>query len=468
MKDLIETLYPLNRCLLGEGYDKGLEYINNIIKLDILEFPSGTEFGTWKVPNEWIVRDAWVKDPDGNKIIDYKKDPLSLVIGIKPFHGIVTLDELRKHWYYDEDNHDAIPYMFKFYPKENIEMGDRAIGQSLNEWGFCVRKTDVLEKIPQGCENGICMPELKEIDPEVGKIMVEGGDYKPKWKDKLKEGDYEVFIDTEYKPGTMKLGVHTIKGDEREILLFAHLDHPFQANDNLSGVACLVDLAQRLKSKHTIKIIFCPETIGSIAYAMTQDLSKVDFMLAVDICGNDNSIALQKTFTPHRINDIAQLALFSLEKDFRRGAFRATIGSDEYVFNDPEINIPGIMLSRHNYKEYHNSDDTPDKINYEKIEEMGKAIEKIIEYWDKDFIPKRNFKAPLRRSKYDIQSSNPQFNLSWDYMIYGMDGKKSFAELCSMYGLSFEHSYNAITKMIEDEKINCVNPSKKSVKKTTK
>lgn len=468
MKELITNLYNTNRTLLGEGFDNALEYIKHLIGLEILEFPSGTKLGTWTVPNEWIVRDAWVKDPEGNKIIDYQKDPLSLVIGVKPFHGIVSLEELRKHWYYDEDNHNTVPYMFKYYGKENIENGDTAINQEMNEWGFCVRKTDVLEKIEQGCENGICIPELKKIDPKVGKVMIEGQDYSPKWKDKLKEGDYEVFIDTEYRPSKMKLGVHTIKGDEREILLFAHLDHPFQANDNLSGVACLVDLAKKIKSKHTIKIIFCPETIGSIAYALTQDLTKVDFMLAVDICGNDNNILLQKSFLPHRINDIAHLALFGMELNHRKGAFRATIGSDEYAFNDPQIGVPGILLSRHPYREYHNADDTEDKIHYDKIEEMGKVIEKIIEYWDADFIPKRKFKAPLRRSKYGIQSSNPQFNLSWDYIIYSIDGKKYLSELCSSYGLNFEQLLKVFNEMKENGDLCSIDNSKKRKQKTSK
>ena len=458
MQKLIENLYPMNRCLLGEGYDNALEYIKHLIDLEVLEFKSGTKLGTWVVPDEWVVRDAWVKDPNGNKIIDYQKDPLSLVIGVRPVnHAFVDLAELKKHWFYDEDNHDTIPYMFKYYGKDEV-------GQ---EWGFCVRKNDVLEKIPQGCEGGVCMPELKEIDPTVGKVRIQGEDYEPKWKDKLPEGQYEVFIDTEYKPGKMKLGVHTIPGDEREILLFAHLDHPFQANDNLSGVACLVDLAKKLKSKHTIKIIFCPETIGSIAYALTQDISKVDFVLALDICGNDGQILLQKSFQPHRINDVAHTALFGLELTHKHAPFRATIGSDEYVFNDPEINIPGIMLSRHPYKEYHNSDDTPDKINYEKIEEMGKVIEKIIEYWDVDFIPVRKFIAPLRRSKYNIQSKNPQFNLSWDYLIYSIDGKRYLSELCSLFGIPFEQALKVFEEMIKDGDIKR-NISKIKVKKTSK
>lgn len=453
MEEIIKNIYPMNVTLLGAGYDNALEYLKKLIKLDIIEIPSGTKLETWTVPDEWIVRDAWVKDPDGNKIIDYKKDPLSLVVGTKRTHLMVELEELKKHWYYDEDNHNTVPYMFKYYQKETDDRLPGNYPGNEDFWGFCVRKTDVLEEIPE-----------EELDKSTA-IKMEGKDYIPRWRDKLKEGTYEVFIDTEYKPGTMKIAVHTIPGDEREILLFAHLDHPYQANDNLSGVACLVDLATRLKSKHTIKIIFCPETIGSIGYALTQDISKVDFVLAVDICGNDNTLALQKSFLPHKLNDIASLALFSQEKDYRKGPFRATIGSDEYIFNDPKFNIPGILLTRYPYPEYHNADDTPDKINYDKIKETQKVIEKIIEYWDKDFIPIRNFKGPLHRSKYDIQSSDPQFNLSWDYFIYGMDGKKSLSELCSMFGLNFEQTYPIIINMVNNDDCS-ISVSEKGKRKT--
>ena len=187
-------------------------------------------------------------------------------------------------------------------------------------------------------------------------------------------------------------------------------------------------------------------------------------MLALDICGNDNNILLQKSFIPHRINDIAHLVLFGMELNHRKGAFRATVGSDEYAFNDPQIGIPGILLSRHPYREYHNADDTPEKIHYDKIEEMGKVIEKIIEYWDADFIPKREFKAPLRRSKYGIQSSNPQFNLSWDYLFYSLDGKKYLSELCSMFGLNFEQVLKVLNEMEKNGDISGSNNSKGGIK----
>jgi len=424
-KNIIETLYPMNRCLLGEGYDNALEFIDHLIPLEILEFPSGTKVGTWTIPQEWVIRDAWIKDPEGKKIADYKKNPLCLVVGSTPQKFHTDLKGLKQNLYYSDEFSSAIPYVFKYYD---------------DDWGFCFSKEQLREP-------------LTEIDDTLPRN--EDGSIAVKTQDKLKQGSYEVLIDSEYKPGIMKLGVHTIKGkSDREILLFAHLDHPFQANDNLSGVACLIDLASRLKAEHTIKIIFCPETIGSTAYALTQDLSKVDFVIAIDICGNTNSILLQKAFDGEdRINRVAHLAIHSFSQAYRKGNFRNTIGSDEYAFNDPKIGIPGILLSTHPYKEYHTDQDTPDKIDYEMIDKTGKIIEKIIEIYEKDYIPVRKFKGQIMRSKYNIQSPSPQMNLSWDYLIYSIDGKKTLAELCSDYGLNFDYAYGIFEKLLKDKVI---------------
>jgi aminopeptidase-like protein len=460
MKDIIETLYPMNACLLGEGYDNRLEYIKHLIDLKVIDVPSGTQFGTWVVPDEWVVRDAWVK-LNGEKIIDFKVDPMSLVVGSLPFQGTVTKAELMEHLNFSEENPDSIPYTFNYYDKK---------------WGFSVAKNKFKEKIVYdengniNCEGGDCNFDLKEIDPLVGKVQIEGVDYKPKFKDALPEGDYEVFIDTEYKKGVMKLGVHTIKGElDKEILLFAHLDHPYQANDNLSGVACLVDLATKIKSKYTIKIILCPETIGSVAYGATQDLSNVEFVLAVDICGNTNSLLMQKSWdTEHRINRVAHVALQGIGESFRKGNFRNTIGSDEYYFNDPAVGIQGILLSTHPYKEYHTNNDTPEKIDYAQIEKTQKAIQKIIEVWENDFIPVRKFKGPLMRSRYQVQTSSPQLNLSYDYMIYSIDGKRSLAELCCEYGLNFDFTLDLMLKLETDGQISRSHIGEIKIKKASR
>lgn len=413
MKQIIEDLYPMNRCLLGEGFDNALKYIDTLIPLKVHSFKSGTKFGMWEVPNEWIVRDAWVKK-NGEIFLDYKKDPLSLVVGSLPFHGTVDAEELKKHLHYSSEQPSAFFYEYKYYDKD---------------WGFTIPMNRIFKK------EGDAMVSIFE------------------------EGDYEVMIDTEYRPGTMKFGVHTIKGKtDKEILLFAHLDHPFQANDNLSGVACLVDIVRHLKPEHhshTIKLVFCPETIGSIAYALTQDLSKVDFVIALDAIGNthEGGIMLQKALDPNAyINTVANLAMRN-QGGYRQGAFRSMIGSDEYVFNDPQIGVPGIMLTTHPYPQYHTSFDTPETISYETIERVQKVIIKIIEIYEKDYTPERKFSAPLFRSRYKLQSTGKAQNLAWDYFVYNMDGEATLAELCLTYGLNFDLTYGQLESLIADKEI---------------
>ena len=177
-------------------------------------------------------------------------------------------------------------------------------------------------------------------------------------------------------------------------------------------------------------------------------------MIAVDICGNDNSLLAFKTLNQNTKLDFAtHCALQSMGKQYRKARFRSTIGSDETVFNDPKINIPGILLSRHPYKEYHTNKDTPDKINYEKIQETADYIIKIIDIYEKDFIPVRNFHGPLMRSRYGMQSISKQVNLNRDYFFYAMDGKKSLVELCGEYEMPFDVVYEEIKKIEADGKI---------------
>jgi aminopeptidase-like protein len=263
----------------------------------------------------------------------------------------------------------------------------------------------------------------------------------------------------------MKIGQVEIPGETtEEVLLFAHLDHPYQANDNLSGVACLIDIAKRIKTKYTIKIVFCPETIGSIAYAHTQDLSKVKFAIAVDICGNDKPILLLKAFEPQAwINRVAHCAFQMAAKPYRKAPFRSTIGSDETVFNDPAIGIPSLLLTTHPYDEYHTDQDTPEKINYEKITEVADMVMKIIEVAEKDFIPERLFKGQLRRSKFNIQSSVPQVNLNLDYLFYSLNGKSTLAELCADFELNFDTIHETIKKIEAAGYIRCLDIGKRAL-----
>ena len=330
----------------------------------------------------------------------------------QPFKGKVDREELKKHLYFSEENKEAYPYEYSFYEKK---------------WG-------------------VCLPHNKIFDKD--------------GKDKLKKGEYEVNIDVEFKPGTMKVATHTIPGKtDREIILLAHLDHPHQANDNLSGVACLIDLVKKIKPKdkeHTIKLVFCPETIGSIAYVSTKDISKVDFVVAVDICGNDNGVLYQRTFEEeHRLNRLVDLAVKeSITEDnteeYRFGEWRHMIGSDEYPFTDPQVGIPGLLLTRYPYHEYHTSFDTPDKINVKKIEHVQKIIMNLIKIYEKDYIPSRVGRLPVHRTTYGVQVPFHVVNRTLDYLLFNVDGEKYLSDIVYGLNLNYEFCYDYFEKLKKD------------------
>ncbi len=407
----------MNRNLLGEGYDTALEYINMLVPLKVMKVPSGTKVGTWYVPDEWIIRDGWIK-LNGEKLVDYKKDPLCVTVYSLPVNKTVKWEELKKHLHVSDEQPGAYSYDYRFYDKD---------------WGFSMPKDKV------GSTGKYLLPE---------------------------DGDYEVFIDAEHVEGTMKIGVHTIPGKtDREILLFAHLDHPYQANDNLSGVACVLGMVKKIqeaKFDHTIKIIFCPETIGSIAYAELANISKVDFVFAIDSVGNDNTLLFQKAYNKmDRSNFCLHLAVAGQGVSYRKGDFRLVAGADEYYFNDPKVNIPGFFLTRLPYEEYHTSADTPDKIKYDKIEEVQKVVLKMIEIYEKDFIPERLFKGPLMRSKFGIQASDKNLNRELDFLMYDMDGKKWLSELVIGLGIDFDYAYKILQVLIKSDVITSSSHSSK-------
>ncbi len=439
--DIIKQLFRDN-YLMGAGYNKSLGDLSQVLPLDIIRVASGTKFDTWTVPDEWIIKDAWVKF-NGEKVIDLKDNPLTVMIYSQSIHETMPKAEFIKHLSYSDEKPESVPYEFSFYEKN---------------WGFSVKKDFVFKKAPAVCEPGKECPDVFTNESNIP------------------DGDYEVFIDAEFKQGVMQIGVHTIPGKtDREILLFAHLDHPYQANDNLSSVQVLVDLASRLKAEHTIKMIFCPETIGSIAYANMADISKVEFVIALECVGSNNPLLIQKSYDEYaKINYAAHLAVHELGITYMKGLFRQLIGSDEYYFNDPLVGIPGILLSRwakpnyDSYPEYHTSADTPETVNPEMIKETEDVVEKIIEIYEKDYIPKRTQKGVLMRSSIGAHTPYKSINRDLDYLWYDCDGKKRLSEIVIPLGLTFTQAYTFFETLEKNNLIKHENSSPNTRKRTVK
>jgi len=73
--NLAKVLFPINRSITGDGVRETLNILKKVNPLlKIKKIPSGTKIFNWTVPEEWNVKDAWIKDSKNKKIIDFKKN----------------------------------------------------------------------------------------------------------------------------------------------------------------------------------------------------------------------------------------------------------------------------------------------------------------------------------------------------------------------------------------------------------
>ena len=214
--DCVADLYPICRSITGAGVRETLARLQGIVPMSIHEVPSGTAAFDWTVPNEWNIRDAWVKDMRGERVIDFARSNLHVVNYSAPIRARMSLAELRPHLFTLPDHPDWIPYRTTYYNQA---------------WGFCMSQRQL---------------------------------------DALPEADYEVCIDSSLSPGALTYGEAHIPGaTAEEVLISCHICHPSLANDNLSGVAVAAYLARHLRTlalRYSYRILFIPGTIGAIAW----------------------------------------------------------------------------------------------------------------------------------------------------------------------------------------------------------
>ena len=221
-----KDLFPITRSITGPGVRETLNYLKNIVpNLIIKKVKSGEKYFDWKVPDEWFPKEAWVKNQKGKKVIDFKKNNLHLVGYSKSIKKTMRLNELKKNLYSLASQPNAIPYVTSYYNKQ---------------WGFCLKEND---------------------------------------KKKLKNEKYDVFIDAPFKKGFLNYGEIIIRGKlKKEIFLSTYICHPSLANNEISGPVVAIALSKWIKKiknrKYTYRIVFLPETIGSIIY-ISKNLNKL-------------------------------------------------------------------------------------------------------------------------------------------------------------------------------------------------
>ncbi len=325
-----KNIFPLNRSLTGEGNRKTLRLIKKLVPdLKIKSIPSGKKVFDWKIPPEWDIKYAYIKDKFDNKIINFKENNLHLVGYSIPVNKILNKSQLLKKLYSLPKQPNAIPYITSFYKKD---------------WGFCA--------------------SYKQVNQ-----------IKKKYKNNDK---FKVEIKSSFKEkGVLNYGEIFIKGKtKKEILISTYICHPSMANNELSGpmvAMCLINYFKKFKNEKSIRFIFIPETIGSIAY-----IKKNYDHLKKYVCGGYNlscigdnrahSCMLSKF--ENSASDEALLETYKQLKIEKKVHSFLKRGSDERQYNSPGVDLPiaSIFRTRYgDYPEYHTSLDNFDLVSVKGI-----------------------------------------------------------------------------------------------------
>jgi aminopeptidase-like protein len=320
MHQLMAELYPLCRSITGDGVRKTLQILQQHIPVEIREVPTGTEVFDWTVPKEWNIRDAYIKNSKGEKVVDFQHCNLHVVNYSVPVHQKMSLEELKPHLHTLPESPQWIPYRTSYY-KEN--------------WGFC-------------------------LSYEQYSALV--------------EDEYEVYIDSSLEDGHLTYGEFYLPGEsEEEVLISCHTCHPSLANDNLSGISVAIYLAKFLqqKSRHySYRFLFIPGTIGSITWLCQNEsqASKIQHGIVLTCIGDPGKSTYKKSRRGDAEIDRAFAHVLKHSgQDYEIIDF-FPYGYDERQFCSPGFNLAVgcLMRSQHGeFPEYHTSADNLDFVQPE-------------------------------------------------------------------------------------------------------
>jgi aminopeptidase-like protein len=399
MFEFARDLYPICRSITGDGLRETLTRIGERLPLTIHEVASGTQVFDWTIPKEWNIRDAWIKGPDGKKVVDFEDHNLHIVGYSIPIHQRMSLESLRPHLHSLPDQPDLIPYRTSYYSET---------------WGFCISQHEL---------------------------------------DALPDGEYEVFVDTTLEDGSLTYGECRIQGElDDEVLLSAHSCHPSLANDNLSGIALLTALGQALAGENTrysYRLVFAPGTIGSITWlARNQDVvGRITHGLAVSCVGDSGAGIYKRSRRGNAIIDRAMESVLRHEAPGAQIEDFSPYGYDERQYCSPGFNLPVGLFERSKFgkfPEYHTSADNLDFIAPEYLAASFRIVASVIDVLENDrVLESRNpYCEPQlgRRGLYQAlggDSDRDERQMAMLWVLNLSDGDHSLLDMAERSGLSF-------------------------------
>lgn len=332
---LVRRIHPLPRSITGDGVRATLAAVAECVPLDVHEVPSGERAFDWEVPPEWNVRDAYIADASGRRVVDFRRNNLHVVGYSVPVRARMPLAELRAHLHTLPDRPDWIPYRTSYYTRT---------------WGFCLAHRE-LERLP--------------------------------------DGDYDVVIDADLQPGSLTYAEACVRGaSDDEVLIWTHTCHPSLANDNVTGIAVAAVLAAALASsapRLSYRFVFAPGTIGSITWLARhrERAMRLRAGLVIGLLGDRGPLTYKRSRRGD--TEIDRLAAAVVRDAGGRDVPFSPYGYDERQFCSPGFDLPIGRLTRSPngaYPEYHTSADDLDLIGVEPLADSMLALIRIVRLLD--------------------------------------------------------------------------------------
>jgi aminopeptidase-like protein len=397
MHSAMRRLYPICRSISGDGVRATLDVLAESLNLERRGVPSGTQAFDWTVNDEWNVRDAYIADRQGRRVVDFRKHNLHLVSYSVPVRATMTLSELRPHLHTLPDRPDWIPYRTTYYNRD---------------WGFCLSER-----------------QLQAMD----------------------EGPYDVVVDTTLAPGELTYGELVLPGESTdEVMISAHVCHPSLANDNLAGIAVATEVARTLQAlgsrRYTYRFLFAPGTIGSLTWLSRNAdvLPRLRHGLVLTGLGGPGHLVYKRSRRGGR--DIDRAAAHVVSR--RDGEVRdySPYGYDERQFNAIGFDLPFGRLTRTphgEYPEYHTSADDLSFVKPPELAESYLAVLEILDVLEHDerYRNLSPYGEPQlgKRGIYPTTGGRPATDavMAMLWVLAYSDGSTSLLDIASVAGTDF-------------------------------
>jgi aminopeptidase-like protein len=408
---LIGELFPICRSITGDGLRKTLKHLQRFIPLTMREVPSGTRVFDWTVPPEWNIRDAFVKNSQGERVIDFQKSNLHIVNYSVPVREKMSLEQLRRHLFTLPDHPDWIPYRTTYYKRN---------------WGFCLSHNRFLD---------------------------------------LLEDEYEVYIDASLESGRLTYGEVYLPGETTdEILISSHACHPSLANDNLSGVAIACFLGKHLLElphRYSYRVLFIPGTIGAITWLCLNE-SKVPFIkhgLVLAGVGDSGPLTYKKSRRGDSEIDRAAAHVLGQFGPKTKILEFSPYGYDERQYCSLGFNLGVGRLSRTphgTFPEYHTSADNLDFVDALALGESFSACLSIFSILERNRTylntnpkcePQLGERGLYRMIGGSSKDNTKELSMLW--VLNLSDGEHSLLDIAERAQMSFDSIHRAAVDLLE-------------------